>query len=153
MNNGGALDGVFEEILEPLIEGSISSFELSGIIIFKLLFFIWGIWECSKLSSIVSSLISLIASTFGFKCFGWSFWYCFIEFLASSSGEGKEKKSFGKILLLFVFIVAMLYYIKMIWLRKIIYQNCLKKLGWVLVIIFWRLFPSSLFSIYLIFNK
>jgi len=40
MNNGGALDGVFEEILEPLIEGSISSFELSGIIIFKLLFFI-----------------------------------------------------------------------------------------------------------------
>jgi hypothetical protein len=40
MNNRGVLDGVFLENLEPLIEGSSSSFEVSGIIIFRLLFFI-----------------------------------------------------------------------------------------------------------------
>ena len=60
MNINGELDGVgvFCESLLPLVEGSISSFELSGIINFKFGFFIW---QLSILSSTGSSLISLIS--------------------------------------------------------------------------------------------
>ena len=58
----GEFDGVFWESLLPLVEGSISSLELSGIINLRLGFLIW---EVSILSSMASSFISFISySTF-----------------------------------------------------------------------------------------
>ena len=108
----GELEGVYWDNLEPLVDGSISSFELSGIIIFKLFFFSW---ECSILSSIASSFISFISFILGdiifivfagFKSFGWSFcnnfgWTRFWFW----SGEKSSKKSFGNIFLLIVLIL------------------------------------------------
>jgi hypothetical protein len=39
MHINGELDGVFWDNFEPLVDGSKSSFELSGIIILRLFFF------------------------------------------------------------------------------------------------------------------
>ena len=100
----GELEGVFCDIFDPLVDGSMSSLELSGISIFKLYFFCWPF---STLSSIVSSFISLISFFFegiifivldGFKSLGWSFWgIWFLLWL----GVNTSKKSSGKIFLLF----------------------------------------------------
>ena len=77
MHINGEFDGVFWDNLESLVDGSKSSFELSGIIILRLFFFGWVL---SILSSIVSSFISLIYFIFeviilivfyGFTIFGW----------------------------------------------------------------------------------
>ena len=68
---------------EPLVDGSNSSFDLSGIIIFRLVFFTC---KCSKLSSKASSFISLKAGGIflivfeGFRSFGCSF--CFDLFFS-----------------------------------------------------------------------
>ena len=113
MHNNGEFDGVFWLNLEPLVDGSKSSFELSGIIILRLFFL--G-WEFSILSSIVSSFISLISFIFegnifmvfaGFIIFGWSFWenlYC--PWFWFCSGEKSSKKSIGNVFLLTVFMLV-----------------------------------------------
>ena len=101
--------------MEPLVDGSISSLELSGIIILRLFFF--G-WEFSILSSIVSSCISLISFIFegiilivfaGFIIFGWSFWedlYC--SWFWFWMGGISSKKSIGNVFLLTVFMLVSL---------------------------------------------
>jgi len=63
MNINGEFDGVgvFCESLLPLVEGSISSLELSGIINFRFGFLIW---QLSTLSSTGSSFISFISLIF-----------------------------------------------------------------------------------------
>lgn len=113
MHINGELDGVFWDNFEPLVDGSKSSFELSGIIILRLFFF--G-WVFSILSSIVSSFISLISFIFegiifivfaGFIIFGWSFWevlYC--PWFWLWSGEKSSKKSIGNVFLLTVFMLV-----------------------------------------------
>ena len=98
----GEFDGVFWDNLEPLVEGSISSLELSGIIIFRLFIFNW---EFSTLSSIFSSLISLIFEGTIFIVFAGLIilgWYFLDEFDESS------KKSFGKLLILFFLLIIIL---------------------------------------------
>ena len=115
MQTRGELEGVFCECLLPLVEGSISSLELSGIINFKLGFLIW---EFSILSSMASSFISLIfeGTIFivwaGFNNLGWIFWLFFDTILDDfSSFIVSAKKSFGKIFLFIVFKVLILYII------------------------------------------
>ena len=61
MQTRGEFEGVFCECLLPLVEGSISSLELSGIINLRLGFLIW---EVSILSSMASSFISFISLIF-----------------------------------------------------------------------------------------
>ena len=104
---------IFEE---PLVEGSIPSFETSGMINFKFIFFTWVL---STLSSISSSFISFISlnSLFlkgiililfeGFKSFGWLF--CFDLFSwDKSSCLGEAKKSSGNIsLFIFTLFVSL----------------------------------------------
>ena len=74
----GGLFGDNLTLEDPLVDGSNSSFDFSGIIIFKLVFF--G-WNCSTLSSKDFSLISFITLVIifimfeGFNSFGMSF--CF----------------------------------------------------------------------------
>ena len=88
---------------EPLVDGSNSSFDLSGIIIFKV-FFLSGIG--SSLSSRSSSFISFIPEGFflivfeGFKSLGWSFFNLFFVSFELSFLFGKSKKSSGNIFVL-----------------------------------------------------
>ena len=118
MNIKGEFDGVgvFCESLLPLVEGSISSFELSGIINLRLGFFIW---QLSILSSTGSSFISLMSLTFegsilivwaGLSNLGWTFGAVLDE--SSSVFSCSAKKSFGKIFLFIVFNVELLYFNK-----------------------------------------
>ena len=109
----GEFDGVFWESLLPLVEGSSSSFELSGIINLRFGFFIW---EVSILSSIASSFISFISLILdgtilivwaGFNNLGCSFGIFLFE-SSSSSCSGSAKKSFGNIFLLIVLSVVIL---------------------------------------------
>ena len=108
----GEFEGVFWDNLEPLVDGSKSSLELSGIIILRLFFF--G-WEFSILSSIVSSFISLISFIFegiilivfaGFIIFGCSFWEDLYCPWFCCSGEKSSKKSIGNVFLLTVFMLV-----------------------------------------------
>lgn len=105
----GEFEIVFWDNFEPFVEGSISSFELSGIIILRLFFFCC---KFSTLSSIFSSFISLISFIFGgiikilfvgLISFGCSFWEDLSWPILSS------KKSLGKIFLLNIFMFDRLY--------------------------------------------
>lgn len=111
----GEFDGVFWDSLDPLVEGSKSSLELSGIIILRIFFLCWVLF--SMLSSIVSSFISLISLIFegtnfivfaGLYIIGWSFWedlLCPWTWLLS--GAKSPKKSFGKPFLLVLMLVKL----------------------------------------------
>ena len=118
MNTNGEFDGVFWECLLPLVEGSISSFELSGMINLRLGFLSW---QLSILSSTASSFISFMSLILdgiilivwaGLIKRGWIFGAVLLE--SSSSLSGSAKKSFGKIFLLIVFSVVVLYKYKII---------------------------------------
>ena len=108
----GEFEGVFWESLLPLVEGSISSLELSGIINLRLGFLIW---EVSILSSMASSFISFISLIFdgiilivwaGLSKRGCPFGIFLLE--SSSSFSGSAKKSLGNIFLLMFLRVVIL---------------------------------------------
>lgn len=110
----GEFESVFWDKFKSFLEGSISSFEFSGIIILRLFCFCG---ELSIFSSLVFSFMHIfeginIILFVGIISFGCSFWEDLAStlFLLRSLSRGdSSKKSLGKIILLATFIFDKLY--------------------------------------------